>query len=213
MISTNVWRHATDVWAALRDNPIAIAIVACEIGFWVLLALGLLARYVFTARRLSAVLLIGVPVVDVVLLIVTALDLRRGAEVTAFHGLAAIYLGISVALGHRMVRWADRWAAYRFAGGPRPVKPPKTGPIRRAHEWKLFGLAVIGGVLAAGVLLALGQFATVNDAQRDGLLSRIPLIGAVIGIWFVTGPLWVSFSGDDSSADDPRRGIDADARH
>lgn len=197
MISMSVGRQAGDVWSVIRDNPIALAIVACEIGFWVLLGLGLLVRYVFRARRLSTVLLIGVPVVDVVLLVVTALDLRRGAEVTAFHGLAAIYLGISVALGHRMVRWADRWFAYRFAGGPRPTKPPKSGPARSAHEWKLFGLVVLGGLLAAAVLLALGQFATVNQAQRDALLARIPLIGVVLGVWFVAGPLWVSFSGDD----------------
>ena len=43
------------------------------------------------------------------------------------HGLAAAYLGFSVAFGHSMVRWADQRFAHRFAGGPPPWRPPKQG--------------------------------------------------------------------------------------
>ena len=75
-------------------------IVGCEIGFWILLLLGLTARYVLRARRLSTVLLICVPLVDVLLLAASALDLRRGAQPGIAHGIAAIYLGESVAESH-----------------------------------------------------------------------------------------------------------------
>ena len=56
------------------------------------------------------------------------IDLRAGATADVFHGLAAIYVGVSVAFGHRMIRWADEHFAHRFAGGPPPKRPPKHGP-------------------------------------------------------------------------------------
>lgn len=53
-------------------------IIACEIGFWVLLLAGLLTRYVLRRPGLGAALLIAVPLVDVLLLAVSAIDLRGG---------------------------------------------------------------------------------------------------------------------------------------
>ncbi|RQX50832.1 hypothetical protein DLJ57_10885, partial [Micromonospora chalcea] len=90
-------------------------IVGCEVAFWVVLLAGLIARYPLRRPRLGAALLIAVPVVDLVLLAATMIDLRRGATATFAHGLAAAYLGFSVAFGHRMVRWADERFAHRFA--------------------------------------------------------------------------------------------------
>jgi hypothetical protein len=45
----------------LSDNPLVLLIGACEVGFWVLLAAGLTARYLLRAHRLSTVLLLLVP--------------------------------------------------------------------------------------------------------------------------------------------------------
>ena len=53
---------------------LVVAIVACEIGFWVLLALGLIVRYALRWPRTSVVLLASVPVVDLVLLVLTTID-------------------------------------------------------------------------------------------------------------------------------------------
>ena len=47
---------------------IAVAIVVCEIAFWVLLLGGLTARYPLRRPRLGAILLVAVPLVDAVLL-------------------------------------------------------------------------------------------------------------------------------------------------
>ena len=83
-----------------------VLIVVCEVGFWCFLAAGLIARYVFRLRRISAVLLAGAPVLDLVLLIASVLDLRSGSAAGAAHGLAASYIG--------------------FSGGSAP--PPRGGP-------------------------------------------------------------------------------------
>ena len=102
---------------------ILTVIVATEIGFWVLLGAGLTARYVLRSRRLGGVLLASVPLVDLVLLAATVADLRGGATAGASHGLAAIYIGVSVAFGPSIIRWADARFAHRFAGGPAPARP------------------------------------------------------------------------------------------
>ncbi len=82
-------------------------IVFCEIGFWVVLGAGLVARYLLGRRTLGAVLLAAVPLVDLVLLVATVVDLSNGATADFTHGLAAAYIGFSVAFGHSIIRWAD----------------------------------------------------------------------------------------------------------
>lgn len=166
-------------------------LVAGEIGFWVLLGAGLLARYLLRLRRVGAALLICVPLVDLVLLIATAIDLRRGATANATHGLAAAYLGFSIAFGHSMIRWADQRFAHRFAGGPPPWKPPKGGWARTRHEWREWGKGMLGwaiacALLGAGILL-------VGDADRTAeLRGWIVRLSGVMVIWLVIDPLWLT---------------------
>src|SRR5919107_2656788 len=123
-------------------------IVACEIGFWVVLGAGLVARYLLGRRRLGGVLLALVPFVDLILLVATVIDLSGGATAGFTHGLAAAYLGVSVAFGPSMVRWADERFAHRFAGGPPPWRPPRGGRARTRYEWREWGLAVLAWAVA-----------------------------------------------------------------
>jgi hypothetical protein len=170
---------------------IVALIVASEIGFWVLLGAGLVARYLLRLRRLSVVLLVGSPVLDLVLLVATVVDLRRGGTAGPFHGLAAVYLGFSVMFGHAMIRWADQRFAHRFAGGPPPWKPPKGGWARTRHEWREWGKAVAACAIAAALLGA--GILMVGDAERSAhLLAWLTRMGWVAGIWFAVGPAWAT---------------------
>lgn len=101
------------------------AIIACEIGFWVLIALGLLARYPLGMPRVGLVLLALTPVVDVALLVFTVLDPRSGGQPGLAHGLATLYLGFSVVFGKRSIAWADR--AYRRRVRGESVEEPVVG--------------------------------------------------------------------------------------
>ncbi|MGW0434226.1 hypothetical protein ACWDV4_17005 [Micromonospora sp. NPDC003197] len=166
-------------------------IVACEIGFWVLLGAGLVARYLLRLRRLSTVLLLSVPLVDLVLLTATVIDLRRGATANFTHGLAAAYLGFSIAFGHSMIRWADQRFAHRFAGGPPPWKPPKGGWARARYEWREWGKGMLGWAVAC-VLLGAGIL-MVDDASRTAeLLAWIARLSVAMVIWFVAFPVWAT---------------------
>ena len=109
-------------------------IVICEVMFWAVLLAGLAASYLLRRQRLGAALLVAAPLVDLVLLTVTALDLRSGGTATVAHSLAAIYIGVSVGFGHSLVRWADARFAHRFAAGPAPTPKPRHGAAHAAHE-------------------------------------------------------------------------------
>jgi hypothetical protein len=169
-------------------------ILATEIGFWILLGAGLAARYLFHRRRLSTVLLASVPLVDLVLLIATVIDLSGGATADFKHGLAAAYIGFSVAFGHSMIRWADQRFAHRFAGGPPPWRPPRRGRARARYEWREFSKAALAWAVSVGLLLAV--IAIVGDADRtealEGWIARLTMILAIWSLWPITHTIWPS---------------------
>lgn len=163
-------------------------IAACEIGFWVVLGAGLVARYLLRLQRLSTILLVCVPLVDLVLLAASVLDLHRGATADFTHGLAAAYLGFSVAFGRSMVRWADQRFAHRFAGGPPPWKPPKSGWARTRYEWREWGKGLIGWAVACA-LLGLAVLAVDDLSRTQELINWMLRLTGVMVIWFVAFPL------------------------
>lgn len=167
-------------------------IVGCEITFWVVLLLGLSARYVLGLRRLGGVLLLLLPVIDVVLLVAAYLHLRGGAAAGFTDGLAAVYLGFTVAFGPLLVSRMDARFAHRFAGGARPARPPKYGAGRTAYEWRLFGRAATAWAIACSLLL--GGVALVGGPSEGAVLlalaGQVTLIVFVWLIWTVTYAIW-----------------------
>ena len=166
------------------------AIVVCEVGFWLVLAAGLLARYVLRRPRLGGALLAAVPLVDLALLVFTVIDLRRGAPAQFAHGLAAVYLGFSVVFGPAAVRWADHRAAHRWAGGPAPQRKPGSGTRARMRlEWREFGKGCAAALISA--VLLLGAVAFVGDRADVGQLTAwLGRLGLVLLVWLVAWPLW-----------------------
>jgi hypothetical protein len=159
-------------------------IVGIEIAFWVLLASGLAARYMLLRRRLSTVLLASVPLVDLVLLIATVAHFSSGGTAEAAHGLAAAYLGVSVAFGPSLIRWADARFAHRFAGGPPPQKPPRAGAARVRYEWREFGKAALAWTISVSLLGA--AIAIIGDAERtEALAGWIVRLTGVLAIWSI----------------------------
>ena len=171
---------------------IVTLIIICEVGFWVLLAGGMALRYLAHKRRLSSAVLLVEPLLEVVLLLVTAIDLKNGATPDWKHGLAALYIGYTVAYGHYTVKWIDGHVAHRFAGAPRPVQPPRYGTARAVHEGKLW----LRTVLAAAIAAALLQIAIWYVGGADGVaplrqwqLRAGQLVG-IHGVIALTYILW-----------------------
>ncbi|MGW1837254.1 hypothetical protein [Streptomyces sp. NPDC002067] len=168
-------------------------IVVCEVGFWVLLAAGLTLRYGLRMPRAGAAVLLLEPLLELALLTVTAIDLRGGATADWKHGLAAVYIGCTVAYGHYTIRWVDGHVAHRFGGAPRPVKPPRHGLARARHEGKLWLRTVVMGAVAAGLLqLALwyvgdgGDTSTLRGWQLT--MARVVAIHGLIALSYLLWP-------------------------
>jgi hypothetical protein len=178
----------------LSENPLVLLVGACEVGFWVLLTAGLAARYLLRARRLSTVLLLLVPVLDVALVSASLVDVAAGSPPGLTHGLAAIYLGGTVAFGHSMIRWADARFAHRFAGGPPPPRPPRYGAAKVAYEWREWGKMALAWAIALGVMLVVATVADAGapaplDWSTDPMWSWGARLAPVVLIWFVGWPL------------------------
>ncbi|MGW0037942.1 hypothetical protein [Gordonia sp. NPDC003376] len=183
----------------ITASPVLWAIIGCEIGFWVLILAGLSVRYLLHRQRLSTMILFAVPAVDVVLVAAVVLDLADGAQVTAVHRLAGIYLGVTVAFGHSMIGWADARFAHRFAGAPAPRKPPRGGRAAIRAEW----IGFVRWLLAAAIcgVVVLGLSVTVADAEQAAALRQtFGLLGVVTVIWLLTGPVWELFGARDDRA-------------
>ncbi|WP_374705528.1 hypothetical protein [Streptomyces sp. AJS327] len=181
---------------------IVTLIIICEVGFWVLLVLGLALRYLARMPRAGVAVLLCEPLLEVVLLAVTAIDLKNGAEPAFQHGLAAVYLGGTIAYGHYMIRWADGHAAHRLAGGPRPAKPPRYGMARALHEWKMSLRACAGAVIAAGLLQAAIWYVG-DPAQTGPLRDWQTKTGFVIVISLLVALAYTVFPKRPSSRDTP----------
>ncbi|MBW7477630.1 hypothetical protein K0T92_23190 [Paenibacillus oenotherae] len=153
-------------------------IVAGEAAFWLFVIGGLFARYVLRKEKLGALLLLGTPVIDILLILFTVIDLRNGAAASVFHGLAAIYVGVTVAFGRGMIAWADARFLYMFAGGPKPAGKPRYGKERAKRErtgWYKHLLA-----WALGSALLLGMIVLVNHPEQTGPLQQMSLLWAGI---------------------------------
>lgn len=164
-------------------------IIGCEAAFWLVLVLGLAARYLLRREPLSRFLLLSLPAIDLLLLAFTTIDLRSGTTATFAHGLATAYVGFTVAFGALAVRWADVRFAHRFAGGRPPEKPPTRGwPLIRT-DLQLW-LRSIGAWIITVVLLG-GLIAFVGDEERTrGLEEWFRIAFGSVVAWFVLGPLW-----------------------
>lgn len=182
------------------------AIIAAEIAFWVLLLGGLTLRYLIRARRASSLVLLAVPLVDLALVTFVAVSVAGGAEPTQAHALAAIYLGVTVSFGHHIIRRTDAWFHHRFAGGPKPVRPPKGSAMAVRALWREWFRVVLAAGIAAVCLvgmIALEGWSVPPDLDHAGThpyWAALMLLPMVTVVWFLAGP---AFAGRGDPARDP----------
>ena len=116
------------------------------------------------------------------------IDLRRGTDASIVHGLAAIYVAVSIVYGHSMIKWADVRFANRFADGPSPEKKARYGKEhahRERRDWlkHLLAWAIGCSILYAMILL-------VNmESRTEGLSELFRIWSFVLGVDFL-----ISFS-------------------
>ncbi len=177
------------------------AIIAAEIAFWVVLFGGLALRYLARVRRLSSVVLAAVPLVDLALLILVAVDVMRGAEPTRPHAFAALYLGFTIAFGHHLIQRTDAWFRHRFADGPKPFKVPKGSSAEVRVLWREWLRVVLAAGLGATCLLVMIALegrpapASVDAAATHPYWATLVLLPIITVVWFLAGPAFAGRGG------------------
>lgn len=190
---------------AVQSTYLYWLIVACEAGFWLVLVLALATRYLLHREHLSRGLLIALPVLDILLLAFTAIDLKSGATATFAHGLAAAYVGFTVAFGPIAVRWADQHFAYRFAGLPPPERSPTQGWPAVRHEFGLWLRCMLAAVITIALLIALIAWVG-DDVATQPLQLWFRIAMGSVAFWFMFGPVWrLVFFGRRSTPGQPGR--------
>lgn len=75
------------------------------------------------AERLGLFCLALTPVIDLILLITTSVDLMNGATAETPHAIAAVYISVSLVFGKSMIKCADdRFKYYAMKEGSKPEK-------------------------------------------------------------------------------------------
>ncbi len=164
-------------------------VVGCEVLFWLMLVLGLAARYWLRRAQLGRALLFSLPGIDLLLIALTAADLKGGATATFAHGLAAAYVGFTVAFGSLAVRWADERFAHWLAAGPPPSAAPSRGWGAVWYDVVLWVRCIAAWIVALAVLSALIAYIDSAAVTQPLLLWYRIAFGSVF-LWFVFGPVW-----------------------
>ncbi|WP_340022398.1 hypothetical protein MHI24_25725 [Paenibacillus sp. FSL K6-1096] len=161
-------------------NLVAWAIVTCEVLFWVVILAGFTARYIFKRPTLGLILLAMTPVLDIILLAVSGVDLARGATATLAHALAAVYISVSLIFGKSMIAWADeRFRYYVTKQGAKPVK--RYGLDYARHYLKGWVRHLLSFALGAGILY--GLIVWIGDpARTEALSGTLRIWSIVVGI-------------------------------
>ena len=166
-----------------------LLIVACEVAFWLILLLSLAIRYLIGRDALSRWLLLSLPLVDALLLVFATLDLRAGSTAAFAHGLAAAYVGFTIAFGSVAVQWADAHFAHRFASGPAPKRAPSGGWEGVRFELKLWLRCIVACTIL--VLLIDALIAVVaNPSATEPLEAWYKYAFGCVIFWFIFGPCW-----------------------
>ncbi len=164
-------------------NFITWSIIAAEVGFWIVIILGLTLRYVYNYKKIGSFFLFLTPVMDLLLLIVTAMDLLKVGNATMAHAIAVIYLGVSVAFEKSIIRWTDeRFLYYIKKEGTKPRK--KTGFAFARNSLKGSFQHLFAYIIGAGFLSILIYL--VNDADRSSVFfETLKVWSLVLGIDFI----------------------------
>lgn len=159
-------------------NLVAWTIVACEIGFWVFIVVGLMTRYIFNLKKAGLFILAMTPVTDLVLIVVTGIDIYHGATATIANSIAPAYLALSIIFGKDMVRWADkRFLYYVKREGEKPER--KIGKEYAKHSMrgtlKHILAYIFGGAILLLMILYIG-----DKSKTEELWATLSFWGVVV---------------------------------
>lgn len=158
-------------------NVIVWLIIFCEVAFWIVILLGLITRYILQQKTLGLFFLTLTPIIDLILLITTGIDLINGATAETPHAIAAVYIAVSLVFGKSMINWADeRFKYYVMKQGVKPSKLTGLDYSRSyAKSWLKHLLSYIIGTSILHMIIYL-----INDKTRTEAMDNVIHIWTII---------------------------------
>lgn len=165
-----------------KVSIIITLIIAAEILFWVFIVLGLVTRYIFHKEKLSMSLLSCTILVDLFLIIATTFNLYQGGTAEIAHGIAAVYISISIVFGKDFITWADEKFKVLYL---KQTPPQKIYGNQYAKQYlKSFFKHIIAFLIAYG-LIYLMQVVANNSSSLNNLMGVINIWKIVLIIDFI----------------------------
>ncbi|UBH08042.1 hypothetical protein [Macrococcus armenti] len=157
-------------------------IIAAEILFWVFIVLGLVTRYIFHKEKLSVLLLSCTILVDLFLIIAATFNLHQGGTAEITHGIAAVYIAISIVFGKDFINWADeKFKVLYLKETPRP----KIYGNQYAKQYlKSFFKHIIAFLIAYGLIYLMLVVAN-NPSSLNNLMGVIRIWKFILFIDFI----------------------------
>lgn len=162
-----------------------LAIIVAEVAFWVFLLSGLLARYALSLPRLGAILLYSTPLIDLVLLVLTYIDLSHGGEANFHHGISAMYIGFTLLFGPAVVRSMDARIAWKF-GASYTSGADTSSPAQQLALW--YRCLAASGISAVLLLAGIG---VVGLEGAFWLIYWLVVTVSIVILWWFIGP-WLA---------------------
>ncbi|HHD1096128.1 MULTISPECIES: hypothetical protein [Staphylococcus] len=164
--------------------PVLIIFIG-EITFWFFLLISVILRYQLGFKKISISMLIMTVIINILQMIVIFVHLFYGAKPTFFHGLTAVFIGFSLIYGRRTIQWADKWAAYKWSAGSKPIKVDKSANI--SYQWNEFYRVCLCVGLITTLILISFFFVPFEDAFW--LIYWLVVNVSIIIFWLFFGPL------------------------
>ena len=166
-------------------------IIAAEIAFWIVILFGLVARYILKKPKLSFFLFSLTLVIDSLLILLTAIDLKAGTPASISHGIAAIYIGVSIAYGKTMISWADeQFQLWFLKTGDKKVR--LTGSAKGKHEIKMLIRHVVAFLIGTGLLSIMALYIG-SKSDTSSLFQVMKVWGIVLTIDAIISISYVIF--------------------
>lgn len=165
-----------------KMSIIITLIIAAEILFWVFIVLGLVTRYIFHKEKLSVLLLSCTILVDLFLIIAATFNLHQGGTAEITHGIAAVYIAISIVFGKDFINWADeKFKVLYLKETPRP----KIYGNQYAKQYlKSFFKHIIAFLIAYGLIYLMLVVAN-NPSSLNNLMGVIRIWKFILFIDFI----------------------------
>lgn len=158
-------------------------IVAGEVLFWFVLLAGVCTRYLLRWRTVSTVLLAATPLIDIVIVVLTYIDLNRGATSDFSNGMAAFYVGFSIVFGPEAIARVDR----RFARRHSDLSEAELSAVPTRTSLA-YWLRCLNASAITIVLLAIG-IAIAGLADSFWLIYWVIVAVFTALAWGIVGPL------------------------